>query len=113
MKRRSLARVWAVGLPLCFFGGLVLPRAAAQTDQSAEAQLVGKAHALEMRGNTYLAKQAWQQVLDVDPNQPDALAGMAKAEKLEGHSERAEEFLNRLRRVRPNDPEIRRVETMG
>ncbi len=114
MTRSSLSRVWAVGLLLCFHGSMPnAVRAVAQTDQSSEAQLLGKAHALELRGRMDLAKQVWQQVLNGNPNQPEALAGMAHASKLEGHPQQAQEYLNRLKAVSPNDPSISRIEASG
>lgn len=114
MTRSSLSRVWAVGLLLCLYGSVpVSPRAEAQTDQTSEAQLVGKARALEVRGRRDLAKQVWQQVLNSNPNQPDALAGMARASKLDGRSKDADEYLRRLRAVSPSDPEIAHIQAMG
>ena len=87
--------------------------AGAQADQTATAQLLGKAHSMEVRGRMDLAKQMWQQVLLVDPNNSDALAGMARAAKLEGKNDEAQGYLSKLRAVNPNDPNIARVENMG
>ena len=85
----------------------------AQVDQATTVQLLGKAHALEVRGRMDMAKQTWQQVLLVDPNNSDALAGMARAAKLEGKNEEANTYLNKLRAINPNDPNIERVQNMG
>ncbi len=73
-------RLWASGLLLCsaLCGPAVL-RGGAQAGDSATTQLLGKAHALEVRGRIDMAKQTWQQVLLVDPNNAEALAGMARA----------------------------------
>jgi tetratricopeptide (TPR) repeat protein len=114
MKRGSPIRIRAVGLLLC---ALALPfsvlQAEAQADQTATAQLLGKAHTLEVRGRMDMAKQTWQQVLLIDPNNADALAGMARAAKLEGKSDESESYLNKLRAVNPSDPNIQRIENMG
>ncbi len=76
-------------------------------------QLLGKAHALETRGRMDLAKQQWQQVLLSDPNNTEALAGMARAAKSQGHIDEANQYLARLRQINPSDPNISRVENMG
>jgi tetratricopeptide (TPR) repeat protein len=96
-------------------GGVSLQaQAQAQTpsDTGAVTQLLGKAHALEVRGRIDMAKQTWQQVLIADPNNTEALAGLARAAKLEGHDQEAQEYLDRLRAINPNDPAIQRVQEM-
>ena len=77
------------------------------------AQLLNKAHALEVRGRMDMARDTWKQVLLIDPNNTDALAGMARAAKSEGNQREAAEYLQRLAAVNPNDPNIGRVETMN
>ncbi len=77
------------------------------------AQLLNKAHALEVRGRMDMAKDAWKQVLLIDPNNTDALAGLARAAKSEGNQREAAEYLQKLSAVNPNDPNIGRVETMS
>ena len=114
MKRGSPIRFWAVGLLLCAAAGIVAaPGAYAQVDQTATAQLLGKAHALEVRGRIDMAKQTWQQVLLVDPNNSEALAGMARAAKLEGKNDEAARYLDKMRALNPSDPNIARVENMN
>jgi tetratricopeptide (TPR) repeat protein len=60
-----------------------------------------------------MAKQTWQQVLLMDPNNSEALAGMARAAKLEGKNDESETYLNKMRAINPSDPNIQRVENMG
>ena len=84
--------------------------AAAQVDA---AQLLNKAHALEVRGRMDMARDTWKQVLLIDPNNTDALAGMARAAKSEGNQREAAEYLRRLAAANPNDPNINRVENMN
>jgi tetratricopeptide (TPR) repeat protein len=60
-----------------------------------------------------LAAQTWQQVLLTDPNNPDALGGLARAAKLDGNAGLANTYLERLKAVRPNDPTIAKVQAMG
>ncbi len=71
------------------------------------------AHALEMRGRVDLAAQKWQQVLLSDPNNTDALGGLARAAKSAGNPTLAAQYLERLRAINPNDPGIARAEQMG
>ena len=94
MTRGTPNRLLAVCLALCALAWVcVQPMAAQQVDAATTAQLLGKAHALEVRGRMDMAKQTWQQVLLVDPNNSDALAGMARAAKLEGKNEEANAYL--------------------
>ena len=113
MKTVLPNRIWAACLllsgTLC---GPAITFAGAQTDQTASVQLLGKAHALEVRGRMDMAKQTWQQVLLVDPNNSEALAGMARAAKLEGHDKEAAAYVDKLRALNPSDPNIARVEGM-
>ena len=114
MKRGSPIRIRAVGLLLCAMAlPIYAPAAGAQAEQTATNQLLGKAQALEVRGRMDLAKQTWQQVLLSDPNNPEALAGMARAAKLEGKNDESESYLNKLRAINPSDPNIQRIENMG
>ncbi len=88
MKRGSPNQMRAVCLVLFALAiGCVGAAGSAQVDQATTLQLLGKAHALEVRGRMDMAKQTWQQVLLVDPNNSDALAGMARAANLEGKNE--------------------------
>ena len=74
--------------------------------------LLAKARSLEGRGLMDLAAQSWQQVLMSDPNQPEALAGLARWAKQNGRAEEANQYLARLRRVSPQNPAIASVEAM-
>ena len=85
----------------------------AQASESATQTLLDKAHALEVRGRLDMAAQTWQQVLLADPNNVDALAGLARAAKLSGNNALAGTYLDRLRAINPNDPNIQRIENMG
>jgi cellulose synthase operon protein C len=74
--------------------------------------LLDKARSLEGRGRSDLAAQSWQQVLLADPNQAEALAGLARWAKQTGQAEEARKYLDRLKRTRPSDPAIARIESM-
>lgn len=74
--------------------------------------LLGKARSLEARGRMDLAAQNWNQVLLVDPNQREALAGLAREAKQSGNAEGVRLYLERLRKVNPRDPAITAIERM-
>jgi tetratricopeptide (TPR) repeat protein len=74
--------------------------------------LVEKAHALESRGRPDMAIQLWQQILLSDPRNTQALVGMARDYKLIGSADKAGEALDRLRSVKPNDPNIPKIEAL-
>ena len=60
-----------------------------------------------------LATQRWQQVLLSDPNNTEALGGLARAAKMGGDPKLANRYLDRLRAINPNDPGIARAEQVG
>ncbi len=74
------------------------------------AVLVEKAQALESRGRPDMAVQIWQQILLADPNNTEALAGLAKDYKLIGSIDNANQALERLRKINPNDPNIAKIQ---
>jgi tetratricopeptide (TPR) repeat protein len=86
-----------------------VPQAAPAATQS----LLDKAHALEVRGRMDMAAQTWQQVLLADPNNTEALGGLARAARLSGNMPLAQTYIERLKAINPNDPGIARAETMG
>jgi tetratricopeptide (TPR) repeat protein len=73
--------------------------------------LLARAHAQEQTGRVDLAAQTWQQVLLVDPNDQEALAGLARAAKLVGNEAQAHIYLQRLQAVNPHSPEIAKIES--
>lgn len=85
----------------------------AQAEQTATAQLLGRAHTLEVRGRMDMAKQLWQQVLLVDSNNTEALAGMARASKLEGKASDATAYESKIRAINPNDPNLQRLNNVS
>jgi tetratricopeptide (TPR) repeat protein len=80
--------------------------------EATRAILVEKGHALESRGRPDMAIQLWQQILLSDPNNLQALQGMARDLKLVG-SDQAPAALDRLRRANPNDPNIAKIEALA
>ena len=93
--------------------GAFAPSLSAQTSQAATQVLLEKAHTLEVRGRMDMAAQTWQQVLLSDPNNTEALGGLARAAKLSGNLALANTYVERLRAINPKDPGIARVENIG
>jgi tetratricopeptide (TPR) repeat protein len=125
MKTSSLLRIGtsAILLGAASFAPLALslpaqapPPAAQQAapqPSGVTQSLLDKAHALEVRGRMDMAAQTWQQVLLNDPNNTEALGGLARAYKLAGQPALAQTYIDRLKVINPNDPGIARAETMG
>ncbi|HEV2483896.1 MAG TPA: tetratricopeptide repeat protein, partial [Terracidiphilus sp.] len=93
--------------------GLAQKKPVASTANTARSVLIDKARALESRGRPDMAVQLWQQILLSDPNNAEALAGVAKDFKLMGAADKANEALERLRKANPNDPNISRIEGLS
>jgi tetratricopeptide (TPR) repeat protein len=74
--------------------------------------LLANARSLEARGRIDLAAQNWRKVLLVDPNQTEALAGLARNAKENGQAADERSWLDRLRRINPHDPQIAAVEKL-
>ncbi len=117
MKNSSAFRFWApavllsaAGLaPLSFPAGAQTPQATPAATQA----VLDSAHQLELRGRMDLATQRWQQVLLSDPNNTEALGGLARAAKMGGDVKLSNRYLDRLRAINPNDPGIARAEQVG
>jgi len=74
--------------------------------------LLSKARSLEARGRMDLAVQNWHQALLADPNQTEALAGLARNAKETGNTGEERGYLDRLRKINPSDPSIPTIEKM-
>jgi len=105
-------RAAAAGLLVCTLW-LAPSMVQAQATPSATTQLLlDKAHSFEVRGRMDLAAQTWQQILLADPNNTEALGGLARAAKLSGNAALSNSYLDRLKAINPNDPNISRVDSM-
>ena len=62
------------------------------------------------KGNYERAAEAWQKLLRINPNQPEALGGMAIAEANAKHLDNAARYLAQLKSSNPNHPSIPEVE---
>ena len=81
----------------------------AAASPSVTRSLLDKARAFEQRGRVDMAVQTWQQVLLADPNNTEALAGLASAAKDSGDTALSNGYLDRLRTINPDDPNIGKI----
>ncbi len=63
--------------------------------------LVSKAQTLERRGRIDLAAKVWEQVLLANPEDVDALAGMARYSQQTGNADAARSYLEKLKKIDP------------
>lgn len=89
-----------------------VPACSAQASAPATQALLEKAHSLEAKGRLDMAAQTWQQVLLADPNNTEALGGLARSAKSAGNQALSNTYLQRLRAINSNDPGIARAEGM-
>ncbi len=91
---------------------LLLAQQPAAPSSRASELLLSKASALESRGRIDLAAQAWQQLLMIEPEQQDAIAGLARAAKARGNDAEAAALVEKLRKINPANPAIQQVEAL-
>ena len=89
---------------------LLIPFSLAHAQASPEKVLLDKARALAASGHLDIAVQTWQQVLLADPNEREALAGIAKADMQLGNAQEAKKYLDRLRAAGGNSADISKIE---
>jgi len=98
-------------LPLLLILAFVVAVSAPSETQGGVDILLAKARSLEARGRMDLAIQNWHKVLLVDPNQTEALAGLARSAKQNGQTGEENSYLDRLRKINPRDSAIAAVES--
>jgi tetratricopeptide (TPR) repeat protein len=113
---RAEKTIWiAAGLfALTLCTGLAQKRPPAPANGAAATRsvLIEKAHGLDSRGRPDMAIQLWQQILLSEPNNAEALAGLARDLKLTGANDKASDALDKLRHVNPNDPNISKIQAL-
>lgn len=90
----------------------IVPASDLHTGNGAVELLIQKARSLEARDREDLAAQVWQQVLVSNPNQPEALAALARWAKQSGRNEDANTYLARLRRLAPDSPVLTELDSV-
>lgn len=88
-------------------------RGPANTPERTRQVLIANAKALESRGRPDMAIQLWQQILLSEPDNPEALAGLARDLKLSGNFAASESALQKLRKISPNDPNIAKIQSLA
>lgn len=78
--------------------------------QDAAKALLEQGQYWQARGNSERAAEAWQKLLRLNPNQPEALYGLAQAELDAKRPDGAVRYLAQLRRASPGSPLIARLE---
>lgn len=75
-------------------------------EQDAIEQLRANVRYWEGRGRTDKAVEVWEKILRSDPNDADALSGLALAGARAGHTVKARAYLERLERAHPQHPGV-------
>jgi tetratricopeptide (TPR) repeat protein len=113
MKKNSTIRLVTPAVLFAAMAFTPYPPLRAQAVSSPTQALLEKAHSLEVRGRMDMASQTWQQVLLADPNNAEALGGLARAAKLSGNVSQANAYIEKLKAINPSDPNIAKVESMN
>ncbi len=103
---KSWARELALGLLLA----TAIPSAAVMAAQSAEQILLDKANYWRLKDRPDLAIEALQQLLSINPSQPDALYQYGIIEVQRGRIDAAKGYLGRLQKAAPSSPRIADLE---
>ena len=82
----------------------------AHAQSAVEKALLAKAQSLAASGHLDMAAQTWQQVLLADPNNREALSGIAKADMQLGKTDEARMYLERLRAAGGNAADIAKIQ---
>lgn len=89
--------------------GLIASPFAHATNSIAVQILLNRASYWQAHGRDDLAVNSWKKVLEANPNQPEALAGVALYDARTGHLNRAHIYLRRLKDVSPNNASINQI----
>ncbi|MFT4114262.1 cellulose synthase subunit BcsC-related outer membrane protein [Silvibacterium sp.] len=99
---------------ITLLAALLAASAAPAVAQSAAVRiLLDRAHTQEQAGHGDLAAQTWQQVLLADPNNTEALAGLARWARRAGNNAQADKYVERLKQINPADPEISHIQNLS
>jgi tetratricopeptide (TPR) repeat protein len=110
--RRTSILPAATAILCSLFACVTFAPAQTAKESQAEKDLIAKAVALESRGRPDIAVQVWQQILLSDPNNAQALEGVARDYRLSGNSTASDEALDKLRKINPSDPNIGKIQSL-
>lgn len=100
---------------LCFIplalgsAGLIMPPMTYAINSSAVQILLNRAIYWQRHGRNDLAFNSWNKVLEANPDQAQALAGIALYDAQVGKLSRSRSYLERLEAVSPNNPAIAQI----
>lgn len=97
---------WARAAALALLAAAALPCAAATAQESAEQVLLDKASYWRLKDRPDLAADALNQLLEINPNDPDALFQYGELSIQQNKPADAQKYLARLQQAAPNDPRI-------
>ncbi|MCD0246773.1 cellulose biosynthesis protein BcsC [Xanthomonas melonis] len=104
MLRKNLTPLYLAGMiDLCLLAG------PAQAQTSATQQLVGQGNYWHDQGRDDLAADTWKKLLGIDPDQPDALLGLAQIDLAQGRQSEARKRLQQLEAAHPQSPQAQRL----
>uniref|UniRef100_A0A7V4XV44 Tetratricopeptide repeat protein n=1 Tax=Acidobacterium capsulatum TaxID=33075 RepID=A0A7V4XV44_9BACT len=86
--------------------------ASSQVNSPAVQLLLVRAAQQEASGHMNLAAQNWQQVLLADPNNLQALSGLARWNRMEGNDSDAQKYIDRIRQIDPSSPLIQQLQSV-
>ncbi|MBD7922605.1 cellulose synthase subunit BcsC-related outer membrane protein [Xanthomonas bonasiae] len=105
MFRMKLKPLYLAGMiDLCLLAG----NAHAQAGNATQ-QLVSQGNYWHDQGRDDLAADTWRKLLRVDPNQPDALLGLAQIDLAQGRQGEARKRLQQLQKTHPQAPQTQRL----
>ncbi|KMM73766.1 cellulose synthase [Xanthomonas sp. NCPPB 1128] len=105
MLRMNLKPLYLAGMiDLCLLAG-----SAHAQNADATQQLVSQGNYWHDQGRDDLAADAWRKLLQVDPNQPDALLGLAQIDLAQGRQTDARKRLAQLQKAHPQAPQTQRL----
>jgi tetratricopeptide (TPR) repeat protein len=101
-----MTRCWGRAFALALLVSCALPIASASADESAAQVLLDKASYWRLKDRPDLAADALNQLLEISPNNPDALFQYGELSVQENKTADAQRYLAKLQQVAPNDPHI-------
>ncbi|UYB51667.1 cellulose synthase subunit BcsC-related outer membrane protein [Xanthomonas sp. AM6] len=105
MFRMTLKPLYLAGMiDLCLLAGT----AHAQSGNATQ-QLVSQGNYWHDQGRDDLAADTWRKLLRADPNQPDALLGLAQIDLAQGRQGEARKRLQQLQKAHPQAPQTQRL----